>query len=122
MQDQPSTSAFAIIPCNNSQQAHIFWGRLGFAQIGGAGEYLLMAGWDCEVHLTRAGEESWRVEANSNPFGIFTHTPHVDEIAARAEGCIIRPGVSQGVAIGASMKSESVRLMGRCSGSAGRRI
>ncbi|MEM6828267.1 MAG: glyoxalase, partial [Pseudomonadota bacterium] len=84
MTDQPSVGAFVIVPCNDLQAALKFWERLGFTRVGGAGEYLLIAGWGCEVHLTQAGDEPWRVKEDSNPFGIFLRTPHVDEIAALA--------------------------------------
>ena len=92
MADQPSVGAFAIIPCNDLERALPFWEQLGFERVGGAGQYLLMGGWDCEVHLTQAGEEPWRVNPEHNPFGIFIRTPHVDAIAQRAGDFIIRPG------------------------------
>ncbi|MEM1197487.1 MAG: VOC family protein [Pseudomonadota bacterium] len=92
MTDQPSVGAFAIVPCNDLQAALKFWERLGFTRVGGAVEYLLIAGWGCEVHLTQAGDEPWRVKEDSNPFGIFLRTPHVDEIAALADEFVIRPG------------------------------
>lgn len=92
MSDRPSLGAFAIVPCNDLEASLVFWERLGFERVGGAGQYWLMRGWDCEVHLTQAGDEPWRVQEESNPFGIFIRTPHVDEIAKRADEFIIRPG------------------------------
>ncbi|MEM1196812.1 MAG: glyoxalase [Pseudomonadota bacterium] len=69
-----------------------FWEELGFERVGGEGEYLLMSGWDCEVHLTQAGDGPWRVPEEHNPFGVFIRTPHVAQIAERAEKYVIRPG------------------------------
>ena len=51
-----------------------------------------MCGWDCEVHLTQAGDGPWRIPAGHNPFGIFIRTPRVAEIAARVEDLVSRPG------------------------------
>jgi hypothetical protein len=51
-----------------------------------------MTGWGCELHLTQAGPGPWRVPDEHNPFGVFIRTPHVDEIAARVDDLIIRPG------------------------------
>ena len=54
-----------------------------------------MTGRGCQVHLTQAGEGPWSVpEQNNsnNPFGVFIRTPNVNELAARAEDLIIRPG------------------------------
>ena len=51
-----------------------------------------MTGWDCEVHLTQAGDGPWRVPEANNPFGVFIRTPDVDAIAARVDDLIIRPG------------------------------
>lgn len=92
MTEQPSIGAFAIIPSNDLQAAIPFWEQLGFKRVGGAAQYLLMAGWDCEVHLTQAGDGPWRVPVEYNPFGVFIRTPHVAEIAERADAFIIRPG------------------------------
>ncbi|MEM1105894.1 MAG: glyoxalase [Pseudomonadota bacterium] len=92
MTTPPSVGAFAIVPCNDLRGALPFWQQLGFAEVGGDGGYLLMAGWDCEVHLNQAGEGPWRVNADHNPFGVFIRTPHVDAIAARADAFVIRPG------------------------------
>jgi hypothetical protein len=93
MPTTPVTSgAFAIVPSNDLPAAVPFWERLGFARAGGEGQYIIMAGWDCEVHLTQAGEGPWRVPQDNNPFGVFIRTPHVDAIAARVEDLIIRPG------------------------------
>ena len=51
-----------------------------------------MQGWDCEVHLTQAGEGPWAVPEDHNPFGVFIRTPDVDAIAALVDDLIIRPG------------------------------
>lgn len=91
MSDVPSTGAFAIVPSNNLPAAIPFWERLGFARTGGDQQYIIMTGWDCEVHLTQAGAAPWRVP-EYNPFGVFIRTPHVDAIAARVDDLIIRPG------------------------------
>lgn len=88
----PATvGAFAIVPSNDLETATPFWERLGFARTGGDANYLIMTGWDCEVHLTRAGAAPWNVPEH-NPFGVFIRTPEVDAIAARVDGLIIRPG------------------------------
>ncbi|MEM7004781.1 MAG: glyoxalase [Pseudomonadota bacterium] len=92
MPQQPTTGAFAIVPSNDLQAAIPFWAQLGFKRDGGAGNYVIMRGWDCEVHLTQAGEGPWRVPEENNPFGVFIRTPHVHEIAARADDRVIRPG------------------------------
>jgi hypothetical protein len=86
-----TVGAFAIVPSNDLTAATSFWERLGFARTGGDGGYVIMTGWDCEVHLTQAGAGAWRVPEN-NPFGVFIRTPHVDAIAARVDDLIIRPG------------------------------
>lgn len=88
---QPSIGAFAIIPSNDLPAAIPFWERLGFVRQGSDSEYVIMAGWRCEVHLTQAGAGAWRVPDN-NPFGVFIRTPDVDAIAARVDDLIIRPG------------------------------
>ena len=87
----PSVGAFAIVPCNDLAAAVPFWERLGFAQTNDAPDYLIMQGWGCEVHLTQAGAEPWRVPEH-NPFGVFIRTPQVEEVAARVPDLIIRPG------------------------------
>ncbi|MEM8771212.1 MAG: glyoxalase [Pseudomonadota bacterium] len=92
MPEQPTVGAFAIIPNNDLSAAIPFWEKLGFKRTGGAGEYVIMDGWDCELHLTQAGDGPWRVSEEHNPFGVFVRTPHVDEIAARADEFVIRPG------------------------------
>lgn len=84
--------AFAIVPSNNLPAAVPFWERLGFARIGGDANYIIMTGWDCEVHLTQAGSGPWSVPEHNNPFGVFIRTPEVDAIAARIDDLIIRPG------------------------------
>lgn len=91
MSDSPSTGAFAIVPSNDLPAAIRFWERLGFTRTGGDDQYVIMTGWDCEVHLTQAGAGAWRVPEH-NPFGVFIRTPHVDAIAARVDDLIIRPG------------------------------
>lgn len=92
MSNSPTVGAFAIVPCNDLLAALPFWERLGFARTGGNANYLILTGWDCEVHLTQAGEGPWRVDAEYNPFGVFIRTPQVDAIAARVDDLIIRPG------------------------------
>lgn len=86
-----SVGAFAIVPCNDLKAALAFWKRLGFAQAGGEGDYIIMTGWNCEVHVTQAGDGPWRVP-EANPFGVFIRTPDVDTIAARVDDLIIHPG------------------------------
>jgi len=88
----PTAGAFAIVPSNDLKAAIPFWERLGFARTGGADNYIIMTGWGCEVHLTQAGPGPWAVPAEHNPFGVFIRTPEVDEIAARVDDLIIRPG------------------------------
>lgn len=68
-----------------------FWERLGFARTGGDDGYVIMSSWGCEVHLTQAGDDPWRVPEH-NPFGIFIRTPNVEAIATRVDDLIIRPG------------------------------
>lgn len=92
MSETPTVGAFAIVPSNNLPAAVAFWERLGFARTGGAPDYIIMTGWDCEVHLTQAGGGPWRVPEEHNPFGVFIRTPEVDAIAARVDDLIIRPG------------------------------
>jgi hypothetical protein len=86
-----SVGAFAIVPSNDLKAAIAFWERLGFARTGGEGDYVIMTGWNCEVHVTQAGDGPWRVP-EANPFGVFIRTPDVDAIAARVDDLIIRPG------------------------------
>jgi hypothetical protein len=87
-----TVGAFAIVPTNDLKTAISFWERLGFARTGGDGNYIIMTGWGCEVHLTKAGTGPWRVPEDNNPFGVFIRTPDVDAIAARVDDLIIRPG------------------------------
>lgn len=87
----PTVGAYAIVPSNDLGAAIPFWQRLGFARTGGDAQYVIMSGWGCEVHLTQAGEGSWRVPAH-NPFGVFIRTPEVEAVAARVDDLIIRPG------------------------------
>jgi hypothetical protein len=92
MSGTETIGAFAIVPSNDLAAALPFWERLGFSRAGGDDQYVIVQGWGCEVHLTQAGGGAWRVPAENNPFGVFIRTPHVDEIAARIEDRIIRPG------------------------------
>ncbi len=92
MPESPSVGAFAIVPSNNLSAAVPFWERLGFVRTGGDHQYFIMTGWDCEVHLTQAGEGVWCVPEAHNPFGVFIRTPHVEAIAARVDDLVIRPG------------------------------
>ena len=91
MPDTPEVGAFAIVPSNDLPSAAGFWERLGFARSGGDANYVIMAGWGCEVHLTQAGDGPWRVP-ETNPFGVFVRTPDVEAIAALAGDLVIRPG------------------------------
>lgn len=92
MPEVPQVGAFAIVPSNDLTAAIQFWERLGFARAGGDANYIIMAGWGCEVHLVQAGDGPWRVPEEHNPFGVFIRTPDVDAIAAQVEDLIIRPG------------------------------
>jgi hypothetical protein len=92
MSNIPTVGAFAIVPSNNLPAAIPFWERLGFTRSGGDANYVIMAGWGCEVHLIQAGAGPWRVPEEHNPFGVFIRTPEVDAIAARVDDLIIRPG------------------------------
>jgi hypothetical protein len=92
MSDDVSIGAFAIVPCNDLEAAIPFWVRLGFERVNAVDEYVIMRGWDgCEVHLTQAGDDPWRVP-EQNPFGIFIRTPRVAEVEARVHDLVIRPG------------------------------
>jgi hypothetical protein len=89
----PATvGAFAIVPCNDLLGAVPFWERLGFARTVGDANYIILTGWECEVHLTQAGTGPWSVPTEHNPFGVFIRTPEVKSIAARVDDLIIRPG------------------------------
>lgn len=92
MSDATSVGAFAIVPSNDLPAAIPFWERMGFAPAGGDENYVIMKGWDCEVHLTQAGSGPWRVPHEHNPFGVFIRTPEVEAIAARMDDVVIRPG------------------------------
>jgi hypothetical protein len=92
MTNKESTGAFAIVPSNDLPTTIAFWERLRFARASGDHQYIILTGWDCEVHLTQAGEGPWRVPVDHNPFGVFVRTPHVEAIAARVDDLIIRPG------------------------------
>lgn len=89
--DAPSIGAFAIVPSNDLAASVAFWERMGLARSGGAPDYVIMRGWGCEVHLTQAGANEWRVPEH-NPFGVYLRTPDVAEIAARVDDLVIRPG------------------------------
>ena len=91
MTETPSTGAFAIVPCNDLEAALPFWERMGFARTGGDANYVILTGWDCEVHLRRGDPPPWDVPEN-NPFGVFIRTPHVDEIARLMDDRVARPG------------------------------
>ena len=91
MTDHPQPGAFAIIPCQDLEAALPFWEQMGFARTGGNADYLLLTGWDCEVHLRRGDPPPWHVPEN-NPFGIFIRTPHVGQIAELMDEFVIRPG------------------------------
>ena len=84
MPDLPSVGAFAIVPSNDLAAAIPFWERLGFSRSGGDGNYVLMTGWGCEVHLTQAGDGPWRVPQDHDPFGIFH--PHAGGGCHRGAG------------------------------------
>jgi len=88
----PSIGAFAIVPSNDLHAAVPFWERLGFKRSGGEGQYIIIQGWGCEIHLTQAGTGPWQVNEKNNPFGVFIRTPDVEAIAARVDDLIIRPG------------------------------
>ena len=92
MANNESVGAFAIVPTNDLPATIAFWERLGFERAGGDRHYIILTGWDCEVHVTQAGEGPWRVPVDHNPFGVFIRTPHVEAIAARVDDLIIRPG------------------------------
>ncbi|MDO7834605.1 glyoxalase [Sphingobium sp. HBC34] len=92
MTDVSDVGAFAIVPSNDLAAAIPFWERLGFEQVGGSDDYLIMQGLGCEVHLTQAGQGEWRVPEDHNPFGIFIRTPEVATVAARVDDLVIRPG------------------------------
>lgn len=51
-----AVGAFAIVPSNDLPAAIAFWERLGFARAGGDARYIILRGWDCEVHVTQAGD------------------------------------------------------------------
>ena len=92
MSDEVPVGAFAIVPSNDLPAAIPFWERLGFALTRGNDAYAIMTGWGCEVHLTQAGSGPWRVPDQHNPFGVFIRTPEVDQITARVDDLVIRPG------------------------------
>ena len=116
----PSAGAFAIVPCNDLAAALPFWKQMGFEQTGGDSIYVILTGWDCEVHLRRGDPPPWHVPEN-NPFGVFIRTPHVDEIARLMDEYVARPGGVLATASGASTKSRSADPTTCSFGSAGRR-
>ncbi|MDE2372046.1 MAG: hypothetical protein KGN16_23960 [Burkholderiales bacterium] len=66
-----SVGAFAIVPINSLAAAQPFWELLGFQRTGGDANYIIMTGWRCEVHLTRAGSGPWRVpEEHKSTIGL----------------------------------------------------
>jgi hypothetical protein len=87
----PPVGAFAIVPCNALAAARPFWEQMGFARTGGDANYVILTGWDCEVHLRRGDPPPLDVPLN-NPFGVFIRTPHVDEIARLMDDRVARPG------------------------------
>lgn len=90
MSDTETVGAFAIVPSNNLVAAIPFWERVGVSRDGGDHQCVIMTGWNCEVHLTQAGEGPWRVPEGHNPFGVFIRTTDVDAIAARVNGLSVR--------------------------------
>jgi hypothetical protein len=92
MTTECEVGAYAIIPSNDLAAAVAFWEQMGFAQTGGEPSYVIMTGWNCELHIIPAGDGPWRVPEESNSYGVFIRTPEVDQIAARMEDRIIRPG------------------------------
>lgn len=92
MPSPATVGAFAIIPSNDLPAAVAFWERLRFERVGGDAKYAIMTGWDCEVHLTQAGEGPWAAPHEHNPFGVFIRTPQVEAFAAMVDDLIIRPG------------------------------
>lgn len=93
MADAVTTGAFAIVPSNDIEAALPFWHQMGFEShdTGGDGSFIILTGWDCEVHLRRGDPPPWDVPEN-NPFGMFIRTPHVEEIARLMDDKVIRPG------------------------------
>lgn len=51
---QQSVDAFAIVTSNDLQATIFCREGLGFERVVGADQYVLMTGWECEVHLTQA--------------------------------------------------------------------
>lgn len=92
MSDAELSGAFAIVPSNDLPIMVSFWERLGFQRINNDHHYAIMTGWDCEVHLTQAGDGPWRVPSENNPFGVYIRTPHVEAIVARIDDLVIQPG------------------------------
>ena len=66
----PRVGALAIVPSNDLPSAIPFWERLGFIRTGGDRNYIIMTGWDCEVHLTPRREPVPGVcRKTTTPFG-----------------------------------------------------
>ncbi|MXO58516.1 glyoxalase [Altererythrobacter salegens] len=91
MANPPPVGAFAIVPTMDLPASIAFWEQMGFARTGGEPTYVILTGWDCEVHLRPGDPPPWDVPEH-NPFGVFIRTPHVDEIAERMADRVIRPG------------------------------
>jgi hypothetical protein len=86
-------AATPIIPCNDIDAAERWWNRLGFARPADQehGDYRMLSdGHGAEVHL-QVATAGWLVPGK-NPFGIYLHTPRVDELAGMARDAIIGPG------------------------------
>ncbi|WP_198534140.1 VOC family protein [Aquidulcibacter paucihalophilus] len=64
------------MPTNDLPATIAFWQRLGFQRAGGDPNYIILTGWDCEVHVTQAGEGPWSVPVNHNPFGLQILSPN----------------------------------------------
>lgn len=62
-----TVGAFTVVPSNELAASIQFWERLGFERTGGDANYAIMTGWDCEVHLTQAGDGAWRVRQEAQP-------------------------------------------------------
>ena len=93
MAHEPTTGAFAIVPSNDIKTALPFWLQMGFDayDTAGDGNFYILTGWGCEIHLRRGDPPPWDVPQN-NPFGVFIRTPEVDKIAGLMDEYIIRPG------------------------------
>ncbi len=63
MPDAPPAGAFAIVPTADLPGSIAFWEQMGFARTGGEPTYVIMTGWDCEIHLRPADPPPWDVPA-----------------------------------------------------------